>query len=176
MWEILRVWQPVIIPRIPFHSPIFTAGNISWFSHLLVFSSFLIFLSFQESFIYGFTNSGSCSTSLLASILLWSSGPDIREISKRYSIKNPWRLSQRRKNKISLMGFPSHQSRNTARRRNKRFVQRLTFPFPFVHHQTHDWLLSVLECATASYNHEEIQKKVEQLLTVETRTRSWHWF
>ena len=25
-------------------------------------------------------------------------------------------------------------------------MQRLTFPFPFVHHQTHDWLLSVLEC------------------------------
>ena len=24
-------------------------------------------------------------------------------------------------------------------------MQRLTFPFPFVHHQTHDWLLSVLE-------------------------------
>ena len=32
------------------------------------------------------------------------------------------------------------------------FGQRLTFPFPFVHHQPHDW-------------------KVEQLLTVETRTR-----
>ena len=30
-------------------------------------------------------------------------------------------------------------------------MQRLTFPFPFVHHQSHDW-------------------KVEQLLTVETRT------
>ena len=24
-------------------------------------------------------------------------------------------------------------------------MQRLTFPFPFVHHQTHDWLLSVHE-------------------------------
>jgi hypothetical protein len=32
-----------------------------------------------------------------------------------------------------------------------RLMQRLTFPFPFVHHQSHDW-------------------KVEQLLTVETRT------
>ena len=80
-------------------------------------------------------------------------------------------------------------------------MQRLTFPFPFVHHQTHDWLLSVLEChcVAASRNPERglmmVQHfqdffslqptikernnsgckvrnvwKVEQLLTVETRT------
>ena len=35
-------------------------------------------------------------------------------------------------------------------------LQRLTFPFPFVHHQSHDW--------------QEGFRKVEQLLTVETRT------
>jgi len=33
---------------------------------------------------------------------------------------------------------------------NGQHLQRLTFPFPFVHHQPHDW-------------------KVEQLLTVETK-------
>ena len=31
-------------------------------------------------------------------------------------------------------------------------MQRLTFPFPFVHHQTHDWLLSVLECQFLSFD------------------------
>ena len=79
-------------------------------------------------------------------------------------------------------------------------MQRLTFPFPFVHHQTHDWLLSVLEWHLCSSQKErglmmvqhfqDLQPedeekskgekagnllsgnvwKVEQLLTVETRT------
>ena len=71
-------------------------------------------------------------------------------------------------------------------------MQRLTFPFPFVHHQTHDWLLSVLEfegglaIAGTLFSHPKVnscptfcginqrmshqQWKVEQLLTVETRT------
>jgi len=71
-------------------------------------------------------------------------------------------------------------------------MQRLTFPFPFVHHQTHDWLLSVLEfegglaIAGTLFSHPKVnscptfcginqrmshqQWEVEQLLTVETRT------
>ena len=57
---------------------------------------------------------------------------------------------------LVLTFSPPHE-RNTAagqsvnRLRIKRQKQRLTFPFPFVHHQPHDW-------------------KVEQLLTVERRT------
>ena len=66
-------------------------------------------------------------------------------------------------------------------------MQRLTFPFPFVHHQTHDWLLSVLEWhlfLCSSQKERGLMNvvwkciqlvnvwKVEQLLTVETRTYS----
>ena len=43
-------------------------------------------------------------------------------------------------------------------------MQRLTFPFPFVHHQTHDWLLSVLEWHLCSSQKERGLMMVQHFL------------
>ena len=49
--------------------------------------------------------------------------------------------------------------------KKKENMQRLTFPFPFVHHQTHDWLLSVLEWHLCSSQKERGLMMVQRIIT-----------